>query len=458
MRNLAMRECGHPVRRSLGAVAARGSQVTGPACGWAWVACAVLLVLAMLWASWAGVAVAQGGAGWPEPVLNSVVGGLQSPVHITHAGDGSGRLFVVEQTGRIRIVKGGVLLGTPFLDISDRISCCGERGLLSVTFPPGYASKGHFYVDYTQQSGDTVVARYSVSANPDVANRDSEEVLLTIAQPYANHNGGQLAFGPVDGYLYIGMGDGGSGGDPQNRAQNPGELLGKILRIDVESGIHPYAIPPTNPYTQTVGYRAEIWALGLRNPWRFSFDRQTNDLYIADVGQDRYEEVNFQAASSPGGENYGWRIMEGSHCYSGPTCDQTGLVLPVAEYDHSLGCSVTGGIVYRGHDYPRMQGVYFYGDYCSGRIWGLRRAGTAWQSSVLLTTAFSISTFGEDESGHVYVADYGGDIYLLGDVLATTPTPTPTLLLTPAATRTPLPSPLPGRGIYLPIILKAWRG
>jgi glucose/arabinose dehydrogenase len=387
--------------------------------------------------------------------------GLQSPIHITQAGDGSGRLFVVEQTGRIRIIQGGALLGTPFLDISDRVSCCGERGLLSVAFPPDYASKGYFYVNYTQQSGDTVVARYSVSADPDIADRESEEVVLTVDQPYANHNGGQLAFGPADGYLYIGMGDGGSGGDPQNRAQDPGELLGKLLRIDVESGTRPYAVPVTNPYTQTVGYRGEIWALGLRNPWRFSFDRQTADLYIGDVGQGAWEEIDFQPASSRGGENYGWRIMEGNHCYNSGTCNQTGLVLPVAEYNHSLGCSVTGGMVYRGQDYARMQGIYFYGDYCSGRLWGLRREGNTWQSALLLDTAYSITTFGEDESGNLYLADYGtGDIYLLGDVIPATPTatatPTHAPLVTPTPTRTPLPSPLPGQGIYLPIILKAW--
>jgi len=397
---------------------------------------------------------AQGGTDWPELVLTPVVSGLQSPVHINHAGDGSGRLFVVEQPGRIRIIQGGALLSTPFLDISNRVSCCGERGLLSVAFPPDYASKGYFYVNYTQQAGDTVVARYAVSANPNVANASSEEVVLTVDQPYANHNGGQLAFGPADGYLYIGMGDGGSAGDPQNRAQNPGELLGKLLHVDVESGTRPYAIPATNPYTQTVGYRGEIWALGLRNPWRFSFDRQTMDLYIGDVGQNAWEEIDFQPANSHGGENYGWRIMEGNHCYNSANCNQNGLVLPIAEYDHTQGCSVTGGMVYRGQTYARMQGVYFYGDYCSGNIWGLRGEGSTWQSTLLLDTAYSITTFGEDESGNLYLADYvAGNIYLIGDAIPATPTPT----AIPTPTSTPPASPPPGKEIYLPIILKPWR-
>ena len=224
---------------------------------------------------------------------------------------------MVEQGGRIRIIRNGVLEATPFLDITGRVSCCSERGLLSVAFPPGYAAKGHFYVNYTNKAGNTVVARYRLTTNPDVADPGSEQVVLTVPQPYANHNGGQLAFGPNDGYLYIGMGDGGSGGDPENRAQNPAELLGKLLRINVETGNpNTYTIPASNPFTQTAGYRPEIWALGLRNPWRFAFDRLTHDLYIADVGQDAYEEVDFQPAASTGGENYGWRIMEGLHCYN----------------------------------------------------------------------------------------------------------------------------------------------
>ena len=341
--------------------------------------------------------------------LTRHVTGFDNPVHITHAGDGSQQLFVVEQEGRIRIVKNQTLLSIPFLDISARVSCCGERGLLSVAFPPNYANKGHFYVNYTNNDGNTVIARYRVTSDPDVANLNSEEILLTIEQPFANHNGGQIAFGP-DGYLYIGMGDGGSVGDPQGNGQRPETLLGKLLRIDVESGVTPYAVPANNPFVQSRFYRGEIWALGLRNPWRFSFDRQTGDLYLGDVGQGSYEEINFQSRASFGGENYGWNIMEGKHCFNSNSCNQTGLVLPIVEYSHSEGCSVTGGVVYRGQQYPRLQGLYLYGDYCSGTIWGLKVTSTAVQQGLLLDSGYSISTFGEDEAGETYVADHGGGI------------------------------------------------
>jgi glucose/arabinose dehydrogenase len=330
------------------------------------------------------------------------------------------------------------------------VSCCGERGLLSVAFPAAYSSNGHFYVNYTDGSGATVVARYAVGDDLDVADRNSEEILLTIPQPYANHNGGQLTFGPVDGFLYIGTGDGGSGGDPQNNAQNPDSLLGKMLRIDVESGVRPYAIPASNPYVQTPGFRPEIWALGLRNPWRFSFDRRTGDLYIGDVGQGQWEEVDFQAGSSGGGENYGWRIMEGSHCYDPQNCDSTGLVLPVTEYDHSRGwCSVTGGVVYRGQEYPRMEGVYLFADFCTGTIWGLQRDGSAWRSAILAEAGFPVSSFGEDEEGNIYLVHYNDEVYRLSDQQIAEPTatlthtaePTSTATLTPTQTYTPVPSP-----------------
>jgi len=352
----------------------------------------------------------------PQLSLVPTAVGFTHPVHITHAGDGSGRLFIVEQGGLIKIIKNGAALPKPFLDISSLlISSAGEQGLLSVAFPPGYgADKQYFYIDFTgtQGVGDTVIARYYTTADPDIADPASGQTLLVVVQPFTNHNGGQLAFGP-DGYLYIGMGDGGGGGDPSNNAQNTLSLLGKILRIDVESQLDQYSSPPSNPFIGNVGYRPEIWALGLRNPWRFSFDRETGDLYIADVGQNLYEEVNIQPAASAGGENYGWNIMEGFHCYNSASCNQAGLTLPVAEYGHSLGdCSITGGFVYRGLEFPPLQGVYLYGDYCSGRIWGLKRTGGTVSITLMLESNLLISTFGEDEAGNLYVADHAaGDIY-----------------------------------------------
>ena len=357
------------------------------------------------------VANGQGSATWPRVTLVGPISGLDQPLDVVHTGDGSGRLFVVERPGRIRIIRDGQLLPTPFLDITGRVlSASTEQGLLSVAFPQDYASQGHFYVDYTDLLGDTVIARYAVTADPNVADPNSEQIVLTVDQPYANHNGGQLAFGPNDGYLYIGMGDGGGGGDPNNNAQNPASLLGKLLRIDVETGSPlTYTVPATNPFTQTVSYRPEIWALGLRNPWRFSFDRQTGDLYIGDVGQNLYEEVDFQPASSPGGENYGWNIMEGLHCYGASSCNGAGLTLPILEYPHAQGdCSVTGGAVYRGSAYPMMNGMYVYADFCTGRIWGLRNDGSTWQSTLLLDTPFQITSFGEDEIGNVWLTRYAG--------------------------------------------------
>jgi len=372
----------------------------------------VAVLLSSLSTAWA-----QGGD--PQHQLNLTLvpytSRVTNPVHITHAEDGSHRLFIVEQGGRIRIIKDQALVGNSFLDITNRVSCCGERGLLGLAFPPQYANKGHFYVNSTDASGNTVVARYHVTTNPDVADPNSEEIILSIAQPFANHNGGHLAFGP-DGYLYIGMGDGGSRGDPLNNGQSLNTLLGKILRIDVESGTQPYAIPPTNPFVSMPAYRSEIWAFGLRNPWKFSFDRQTGDLYIGDVGQNTYEEINVQSVSSSGGENYGWKVMEGVHCYNASSCDQSGLTFPVVEYDHSQGCSVTGGVVYRGQQFPRLDSMYLYGDFCSGRIWGLIVLNGYQGSSQLLDSPLTISTFGEDEAGEVYVADYGsGTIYRVTD-------------------------------------------
>jgi glucose/arabinose dehydrogenase len=341
-----------------------------------------------------------------QPVITA---GLASPVAVTHAGDGSGRLFITEQGGRVKIWNGSSLLATPFLDIHTLVSCCGERGLLSVAFHPSYASNGFFYVDYTDAAGNTVVARYHVSGNPNVADPASATTILTVTQPYANHNGGQLQFGP-DGYLYIGLGDGGSAGDPGNRAQNLGELLGKILRIDVDSA-SPYAVPADNPFVGVAGARDEIWDYGLRNPWRFSFDRFTRGLFIGDVGQNLWEEVDFEPAGF-GGRNYGWRRMEGLHCYDPSTnCNDGSLTLPILEYAHAPECSVTGGYRYRGALYPQLYGVYLYGDYCSGKIWGATADdAVSWTSSLLLESGENISSFGEDESGEIYVVGLGGSV------------------------------------------------
>ena len=336
--------------------------------------------------------------------LALVASGVAAPTDIQNAGDGSGRLFFVQQNGLIRVFRDGMLAAQPFLDIRGKTRLDGERGLLGLAFPPGFDRKQRFYVDYTDLNGDTVIAQYRVTANPDLADAASETVLLNIKQPFPNHNGGQLRFGP-DGYLYIGMGDGGSGGDPMRNGQNLGALLGKLLRIDVESDPGRVRIPPDNPFVNRAGARPEIWAIGMRNPWRFTFDRANGDLWIADVGQETYEEVDFQPAASQGGENYGWNLMEGKHCYQ-DGCSQQGLILPVFEYTHAENnCSIIGGFVYRGRVSPGMRGLYLYGDLCSGRIWGLERQGTEWVNRLLLSSGFSITTFGEDESGEMYVAN-----------------------------------------------------
>ena len=357
--------------------------------------------------------------------LQQVVTGLNRPVAITHAGDN--RLFITLQGGQIVIHDGTSLLQPPFLDIAALIGdSSGEKGLLGLAFHPRYSENGFFFVNYTDTSGNTVIARYSVSSvNANRADPGSARIILRIDQPYPNHNGGQLVFGP-DRYLYIGMGDGGSAGDPGNRSQNMNELLGKMLRIDVDAA-SPYAVPASNPFVNRPGVRGEIWASGLRNPWRFSFDRNTGDLYIADVGQGAREEINFVSAASIGGENYGWRLMEGSRCYvPGTGCNPDGsLVLPIIEYDHSVGCSVTGGYVYRGAQHPRLQGLYIYGDYCTGVIWGASRdAAGRWSSRVLVDTPHQISTFGEDLAGELYVARHhttAGTIYRIVDTLPVVP-------------------------------------
>lgn len=327
--------------------------------------------------------------------------GLSAPTDIQSANDGSGRVFLVEQRGLIKILRNGAVLAQPFLDLRGRVSPTGdERGLLGLAFPPSYTQSQRFYVNYTNLAGHTVIAQYQ--ANGDTAAAGTEVILLTINQPFSNHNGGQLRFGP-DGFLYIGMGDGGSGGDPQNLAQNMGSLLGKMLRVDVESQPGQVRIPASNPFVNTAGVRPEIWASGLRNPWRFSFDRTTGDMWIGDVGQNIYEEIDFQPANSTGGENYGWRDMEGAHCFVA-NCSTAGKILPVAEYTHAGGaCSVTGGFVYRGQRWPTLQGTYLYADFCSGRIWGLSRPADAWVSRTLLDSGLRITTFGQDEDGELFV-------------------------------------------------------
>jgi glucose/arabinose dehydrogenase len=344
--------------------------------------------------------------------LRSVVEGLERPVAAAHAGDGSGRLFIVQQGGEILIFDGTKLLPDPFLDLSSSVSSGSEQGLLGLAFHPNYENNGFFYVNYTDVSGDTQIVRFTVSADPNVANPGSAVTLLSVDQPFANHNGGQLAFGP-DGKLWIGLGDGGSAGDPGNRAQSGTTLLGKILRIDVDQGV-PYGIPQDNPFVSNPAVLDEIWALGLRNPWRFTFDRLTGDLFIADVGQNLWEEVNFEPVTSAGGANYGWRRMEGAHCFNpASNCNTGSLILPILEYSHSLGCSITGGYRYRGTEMPEHFGTYFFGDYCSGSIWGgIENVDTgAWSQTELLDSDLAISTFGEDEQGELYVADHNGTLY-----------------------------------------------
>jgi glucose/arabinose dehydrogenase len=347
--------------------------------------------------------------------LVEVLTDVRRPIFLTHAGDGSGRLFIAGQDGDIWVVnEEGV--GQTFLNVTSLISRdASERGLLGLAFHPDYEQNGQFFINYTDTFGNTVIARYTVSADdPNVADPDSAQEILFIDQPYANHNGGGIAFGP-DGYLYIGMGDGGSAGDPQGNGQDGQALLGKMLRIDVngQNEDNAYAIPADNPYINNSALAPEVWALGLRNPWRFSFDRETGDLYIADVGQNIYEEVNFQPADSTGGENYGWNIMEATHSYSGVLIPD-GLVLPFAEYSHSEGCSITGGYVYRGATMPDLQGIYFFSDYCFGTIWASFRDSTGdWNTNVFMDAHVTVSSFGEDEAGELYVLDHTGAVYQL---------------------------------------------
>lgn len=345
-------------------------------------------------------------------VLTPVATGLSRPLHLT-APAGDERLFVVEKTGGIRIVKGGAPLPTPFLDLSEAVSTGGEQGLLSMAFHPDYATNGFFYVDYTDADGNTHVTRYSVSASdPDVADPASAKTILMVEQPFANHNGGLLLFGP-DGMLYIGLGDGGSGGDPLGNGQNLGTLLGKILRIDVDAD-DPYAVPPDNPFVGRAGARGEIWAYGLRNPWRFAFDDAAGRLYIADVGQGAWEEVNV-VPSDEGGQNFGWNTMEGAHCYNASSCDETGLTLPALEYSHDDGCSITGGFVYRGSLAPDVVGRYFYSDYCSGFLRSFTFDGTAASTPTTWDVGDigNVQSFGEDAAGELYILSINGTVYRL---------------------------------------------
>jgi glucose/arabinose dehydrogenase len=371
----------------------------------------------------------------PAISLQFVTAVPANPLGVVTAGDGSGRLFIVRQQGTLEIYTGATLLATPFLNISTIVSTGPEQGLLGLAFHPDYESNGFFFINYTDVNGDTVIARYKVSAtNPNLADTSSRVPVLAIDQPFVNHNGGHLLFGP-DGYLYIGMGDGGSGNDPNCFAQRDDALLGKILRIDVDQNVTqpPYhGIPPSNPFAGAGHPKNKFWARGLRNPWQFTFDRVTGDLFIADVGELTIEEVNFQPAASPGGENYGWKMMEGPICGTGGTagcpmgivsCNHPSLIRPILSYDHTLGCSVTGGFRYRGSLYPQLYGVYLYGDYCTGRIWGATQdAAGNWSATELLHPPIFISSFGEDEVGNIYVVNHGGTIYR---VTSTTDYPVP---------------------------------
>lgn len=351
--------------------------------------------------------------------LTRVVGGLDKPVFVTSARDGSGRLFIVEKSGRIRILDGGTLRSTPLLNLSGSVSKGSEQGLLGLAFHPRFSTNRRFFVNYTNTSGDSVIREYKVSAtDPNRVASGSGRTIIKINQPYSNHNGGMIAFGP-DGYLYIGMGDGGSAGDPGNRAQNKDSLLGKMLRINVNgsTSTRNYLIPSSNPYVGKPG-RNEIWQRGLRNPWRWSFDRSTGNLWIGDVGQRRYEEVDRAVKTSTGagrGVNWGWRVMEGRHCYLPSSgCNRTGKKLPLVEYSHASNgrCAVTGGYVYRGSAVAALRGWYVYGDYCSGEIFAVAAGASSPASPVrLLDTDLLISSFGESAGGELYVVDLAGTLY-----------------------------------------------
>lgn len=369
----------------------------------------LFLSLALVYCTWQNAALAD------TPLTTQTIGNVSLPVFITHAKGDASRLFIVEKAGRIRIFKNGTLLPEAFLNITSRVLSSGsEQGLLGMAFHPNYAANGLFYVNYTAQpNGRTVVSEFLVTSNPDSADSASERILLQVAQFAPNHNGGMMAFSPLDDYLYIGMGDGGGSNDAGNRAQNGDSLLGKMLRVDVDTASS-YAIPPSNPFVIPDSARHEIWAFGLRNPWRWSFDRLTGDMWIADVGQNLREELDYQPGSSLGGENYGWRLKEGLSCFiPSQNCDPGSVLTdPITQYEHAGGrCSVTGGYVYRGCAIPDLFGTYFYGDYCTGEIWSFRYDGATISDSMarpeLSRPNFSLVSFGEDAEGELYMAELG---------------------------------------------------
>ena len=388
----------------------------------------------------------------PDIVLAPLAEGIGPITSIANAGDA--RIFLTVQTGKVLIFSGGQVQPTAFLDLAPLVSCCGERGLLGIAFHPQHTANRFFFVDYTNTAGNTVIARYQASSsNADLADPASGVILLTIPQPFANHNGGQLQFGP-DGYLYVGMGDGGSANDPLCNGQRKDTLLGKLLRIDVDQNVATapfHGIPPSNPFAAAGPPADKIWVIGLRNPWRFSFDRATGDLYIADVGQSAREEINFQSRASAGGENYGWKIMEGTLCGGGgssgcpagvPPCNSPNFKAPLYEYSHTGGggCTgtVIGGYVYRGAAYPALDGVYLYGDYCFGSLFG--------NGQMLAPSVPQLTTFGEDASGEVYLGTENGRLYRIASPVIPTPTPIP-LRATPALS---LPSRPPPRVLTRP--------
>ena len=352
--------------------------------------------------------------GGDEAALQRIAEGLDFPLYLT-APAGDPRLFVVEKGGRVKVVKEGRVLNEPFLNLSGQVSTGSEQGLLSIAFHPAYASNGRLFASFTNTAGDSRVVEYRVSSDPDRADPNPVGTILAVDQPFSNHNGGLILFGP-DAKLYVGLGDGGAGGDPQENGQSTRTLLGKILRLDVDAG-SPYAIPSDNPFAGDPEARGEIWAYGLRNPWRFSFDRANGDLYIADVGQNLYEEVNAVAAGELAGRNYGWDVMEGAHCFEPEEgCEREGLTLPVVEFSHDDGsCSVTGGHVYRGAALPDLRGTYFYSDFCSGFIRSFRLAGTgisgerSWPE--LEPPEGGVASFGEDAAGELYLLTAGGGVY-----------------------------------------------